>query len=81
VRWAGTSGPRWIVKHCYEYRAYCKMCHIQVPAVAQYTVPVVYSTGTPGGFVAPGSSLVLPRAAADTRGQHSTLLYAMQELE
>jgi hypothetical protein len=34
------------------------------------------STGTPGDFVASGSSLVLPRAAADTRRQHSTLHYA-----
>jgi hypothetical protein len=32
-----------------------------------------YSDGAPGGVVASGSSLVLPRAAAGTRGQHSTL--------
>ena len=32
-------------------------------------------TGTPGGFVTSGSSLLLPRAAADTRGQYSTLHY------
>jgi hypothetical protein len=38
-------------------------------------VPVNYTTGTPGDFVASGSSLVLPRAAADTRGQYSTPHY------
>jgi hypothetical protein len=36
-------------------------------------VLVNYTTDTPGDFVASGSSLVLPRAAADTRGQYSTL--------
>jgi hypothetical protein len=36
-------------------------------------VPVNYSNGTPGDFVASGSSLLLLRAAADTRGQYSTL--------
>jgi hypothetical protein len=36
-------------------------------------VPVNCAIGSPGGFIASGSSLVLPRAAADTRGQHSTL--------
>jgi hypothetical protein len=35
----------------------------------------MYTAGTPGDFVASGSSLVLPRAAADTRGQYSTLHY------
>jgi hypothetical protein len=38
-------------------------------------VPVIYTAGTPGDLVASGSSLVLPRAAADTRGQHSALHY------
>jgi hypothetical protein len=38
-------------------------------------VPVNYNAGTPGDFVASGWSLVLPRAAADTRGQYSTLHY------
>jgi hypothetical protein len=38
-------------------------------------VPANHATGAPGDFVASGSSLVLPRAAADTRGQHSTLHY------
>ena len=40
-----------------------------MPTVA----PANYSDGTPGDFVASGSSLLLPRAAVDTRGQHSTL--------
>jgi hypothetical protein len=46
------------------------------PIIFKYLGPVIYSTGTPGDVVASGSSLVLPRAAADTRGQHSTLRYA-----
>jgi hypothetical protein len=37
--------------------------------------PVIYSIGAPGDFVASGSSLVLPRSAADTRGQCSALRY------
>ena len=46
------------------------------PITCKYRVPVIYSTGTPGDFVvASGSSLVLPRAAADTGGQYSTLRY------
>jgi hypothetical protein len=47
------------------------------PIIFKYLVPVIYSnsTGTPGGFIASGSSLVLPRAAADTRGQYSALHY------
>jgi hypothetical protein len=45
------------------------------PIIFKYLVPVNYSNGTPGDFVASGSSLLLPRAAADTRGQHSTLRY------
>ena len=57
------------------------------PIISKYLVPVIYSIGSPGGFVASGSSLVFPRAAADTRGQYSTLhytgasvvRYAMQE--
>jgi hypothetical protein len=44
-----------------------------------YLVPVIYATGTPGDFVAPGSSLVLPRAAADTRGQYDTLHYTWRQ--
>jgi hypothetical protein len=53
---------------------------ITCPITYKYRVliPVIYtgSTGTPGDFVvASGSSLVLPGAAADTRGQHSTLHY------
>jgi hypothetical protein len=38
-------------------------------------VPAIYTAGTPGDFVASGSSLVLPRAAADARGQCSALHY------
>ena len=47
------------------------------PIIFKYQVPVIYTTGTLGdfAFVASGSSLVLPRAAADTRGQYSTLHY------
>jgi hypothetical protein len=37
--------------------------------------PVNYSDGTPGDVAALGSSLVLPRAAAGTRGQYSALHY------
>jgi hypothetical protein len=53
------------------------------PIIFKYLVPVIYSTGTPGGVVASGSSLELPRAAAaaDTRGQYSTctlVRYAMR---
>ena len=39
------------------------------PTIFKYQVPVNYTTGTPGDYVASGSSLVLPRAAAYTRGQ------------
>jgi hypothetical protein len=46
------------------------------PIMFKCLVPVNYATGAPGDFVASGSSLVLPRAAADTRGQHSTLHHA-----
>jgi hypothetical protein len=47
------------------------------PITCKHRVPVICSAGTPGDFVvASGSSLVLPRAAADTGGQHSTLRYA-----
>jgi hypothetical protein len=42
------------------------------PIIFKYLLPVNYTTGTPGDAVASGSSLVLPRAAADTRGQFST---------
>ena len=52
---------------------------IVYPITYKYRVPVIYATGAPGDFVASGSSLVLPRAATDTRGQYSTLLYAIQE--
>ena len=55
----------------WKYRTYSLPYHIQVPS----KVPVIYSIGTPGDFVASGSSLVLPRAAADTRGQYNTLCY------
>jgi hypothetical protein len=48
---------------------------IYYPITFKHLAPVNYTTGTPGGVVASGSSLVLPRAAADTRGQHSTLHY------
>jgi hypothetical protein len=47
---------------------------IQVPSTG--TLQRSNSNGTPGDFVvASGSSLVPPRAAADTRGQYSTLHY------
>jgi hypothetical protein len=66
---------RWIgILLQYEYRTYYlpyHMLHKYLPVV-----PVIYSAGTPGGVVASGSSLVLPRAAADTCGQYSTLRYA-----
>jgi hypothetical protein len=45
------------------------------PITFKCLVLVNYTTGTLGGFVASGSSLVFPRAAADTRGQYSTLHY------
>jgi hypothetical protein len=45
------------------------------PIIFKYLVPVIYSIGTPGDFAALGSLLVLPRAAADTRGQYSILPY------
>ena len=62
ARRTGTSGPRWIGILLY---------HIQVPSTGN----LYCSAGTPGDVVASGSSLVLPRAAADTRGQHSALRY------
>jgi hypothetical protein len=43
--------------------------------ICKCLVPVKYTTGTPGDSVASGLSLVLPRAAANTRGQYSTLHY------
>jgi hypothetical protein len=46
------------------------------PTIFKYLVPVIYSAVTPGEFFASGSSLVLPRAAADTRGQYSSKHYA-----
>jgi hypothetical protein len=48
------------------------------PIIFKYLVPVYYTTGTPGDFIASGSSLVLPRAAADTRGQYSALHYTLE---
>jgi hypothetical protein len=48
---------------------------IYYPITFKHLVPVNYTTGAPGDAVASGSSLVLPRAAADTRGQYSTLHY------
>jgi hypothetical protein len=43
----------------------------------KFAVGKLQSIGTPGDFVvASGSSLVLPRAAVDTGGQHSMLRYA-----
>ena len=41
------------------------------PTTFKYLAPVIYSTGTPGDIAASGSSLVLPRAAAGTRGEHA----------
>jgi hypothetical protein len=43
------------------------------PTMSKCLVPVNYTAGTPGDVVASGSSLVRPRAAADTRGQCSAL--------
>jgi hypothetical protein len=40
-----------------------------------YLLLVKYAAGIPGDFVATGSSLVLPRAAAGAYGQYSTLRY------
>jgi hypothetical protein len=55
-------------------------CALIVPVICPITfkhlAPVIYSAGAPGDVVASGSSLVLPRAAAGTRGQHSTLHYS-----
>jgi hypothetical protein len=51
------------------------LCRISNLIIFKYLEPVNYTNGTPGGFVASGSSLVLPRATADTRGQCSTLHY------
>jgi hypothetical protein len=43
---------------------------------SKYLVPVSRTNGTPGDLVASGSSLVLPRAAADTRSAvHYTIHY------
>jgi hypothetical protein len=47
------------------------------PTMFKHLVPVNYSSGTPGDFVASGSSLLLPRAAADTRSiVHCTTVYS-----
>jgi hypothetical protein len=65
VRRTITSGPRWTVR--VSYLISILLFH-----------NLVSSTGTgntPGDFIASGSSLVLPRDAADTRGQYSTLHY------
>jgi hypothetical protein len=48
------------------------------PIMFKCLAPVNYTTGAPGDYVASGSSLVLPRAAADTRGQSHTTLYRSQ---
>jgi hypothetical protein len=55
------------------------------PIIFKHLVPAIYSVGAPGDVVASGSSLVLPRAPADTRGQHtlryigpSVMCYAMR---
>jgi hypothetical protein len=61
-----TSGLRSVVSNIY-----CNLSYIQVPSAGK----PYDTTGTPRDFVASGSSLVVPRAAADTRGQHSTLHY------
>jgi hypothetical protein len=47
------------------------------PITFKCLAPVNYTTctGATGDFVASGSSLVLPRAAADARGKYSTLHY------
>ena len=45
----------------------------------KHLAPVNYADGTPGDFVASDSSLVLPRAAADTRGQCGAPHCAVQE--
>jgi hypothetical protein len=51
------------------------------PIMFKCLVPANYSNGTPKDLVASGSSLVLPRAAAGTRGQHRALAHCtMQEL-
>ena len=43
------------------------------PTTSKHLVLAIYSSGTSGGVVALGSSLLFPRAAAGTRGRHSTL--------
>jgi hypothetical protein len=50
-------------------------CLFIYPIIFKCLVPVNYTTGAPGDFVASGSSLVLPRATAGARGQHSILHY------
>jgi hypothetical protein len=49
--------------------------------MTKHLAPVIYSVGAPGGVVASASSsslvLPLPRAAADTCGQHSALHYTV----
>jgi hypothetical protein len=59
------------VKYCYS----TSIVPAIYPIIHKYLVPVIYSIGTPGNLVASGSSLLLPRAAVDTRGQYSTLRY------
>jgi hypothetical protein len=46
---------------------------ITYPNIFKYLMLVIYSIGTPGDVAASGLSLVLPRAAAGTRGKYSTL--------
>jgi hypothetical protein len=56
--------------------SFAPIVSIVYPTTFKHLVPVIYSIGGPGGVVASGSSLVLPRAAAGTRGQHSAPRYA-----
>ena len=70
VRGKKDRNPRWLV-FCSNTGRIPAIC----PVMSKCLVPVNYAAGAPGDFVASGSSLVLPRAAADTRGQYSTLHY------
>jgi hypothetical protein len=59
-----TPGPRLVVSNIYTQPT----IYIQVPSAT--VAPANCSNGTPGDVAASGSSMVLPRAAAGTRGQH-----------
>jgi hypothetical protein len=73
-RHMGNSGVRGAKNRDLRTEVGCtSIVPIIYPTIFKYLVPVNYTTGTPGGFVASGSSLVLPRAAADTRGSYHTL--------